>query len=435
MKRPIRLSHWLLAFCLLIIAGQFFALAWLAPRYVVRLGESALGGTLRIQHARLSFPLTMTFTGVASVNRRAESFLMMPRVVIKPRWLSAASRTVVLDQVIIERPLLRVMRSRTGEMVWPPLSTQAPLEPPAASALFWRVQIRSLIVADGTIEFLDQQVQPPFHGVLHHLSVDLGPLTIPGAGPQMSFAVRGEFVGHSAEAAPVYCSGWGMLTESDFQASCQLQSLALSAFEPYYQQGNVKLRVYQTTLRSTSQWAVESNALEGRVQMELGNLTEGDLSIRGRTVVDVKKLAAGETPRLSAELKISGPLDQPEAWRSEFVPGDTVAQQLVRLLLERGIEMITIPFGGQQLKVSITLASPSTMTDIEEASKQAEQDLEILSTPAPSGVEGPAAKISAPVTAPIEALPSVPAEGTPAPTPAAPSELLPSSTPPPSGGS
>src|SRR3989338_1330211 len=253
MRRPIRISHWLLAFCFIIIAGQFFALAWLAPHYVIRMVESAVGGTLRIQQARLSFPLTMTFTGVASVNRRAESFLMMPRVVIKPRWLSAASRTVVLDQVIIERPLLRVMRSRTGEMVWPPLSTQAPLELPAASAPFWRLQIRSLIIEDGTIEFLDQQIQPQFHGVLHHLSVDLGPLTIPGGGPQMSFAVRGGFVGHSAEAAPVYCSGWGVLTASDFQASCQLQPLALSAFEPYYQQGNVKLRVYSATLKATSQ--------------------------------------------------------------------------------------------------------------------------------------------------------------------------------------
>jgi len=432
MRRPIGVLQWLLAFCLLMIAGQCFALAWLAPRYVVRMVESALGGTLRIQHARLSFPLTMTFTGVSSANRRAESLLMMPRVVIKPRWLSAASRTVVLDQVIIERPLLRVMRSHAGEMVWPPLSTQSPLEPPAAPDPFWRVQIRSLVIADGTIEFLDRQVQPPFHGVLHHLSVDLGPLTIPGGGPQLSFAVRGEFVGHSGEAAPVYCSGWGVLTESDFQASCQLQPLALSAFEPYYQQGNVKLRVYSATLKSTSQWVVGSNAFEGHVQMELGNLTEGDLSIRGRTLVDVKKLASGDKPQMSAEVKITGPLNDPAAWRSEFVPGDTTAQQLVRPLLERGIEMITIPFGGQQLKVSLTLASPSTMTDIEEASKQVEQELEILATPAAEPAEP-----AVPVTAPVEAAPPAPAEGAlPATPPSpAPSELPPSPTPPPSGGS
>lgn len=424
MKRPIRFSHWLLAFCLLLITLQGIVLVWLAPHYVMRMVESAVGGTLRIQQARLSFPLTMTFTGVASIDRRTESFLVMPRVVIKPRWLSAASRTVELDQVIIERPLLHVGRSRAGEVLWPSLASAQSPPPPSP---FWRVRIRSLVIEDGAIEFLDQQIAPPFRGVLHHLSVDLGPLTIPGGGPQMSFAVRGEFVGHSGEAAPVYCSGWAVLAENDFQASCQLQPLALSAFEPYYQQGNVKLRVYQTTLKSTSQWLVDSNVLEGRVQMELGNLTEGDLSVRGRTVVDVKKLAAGETPRLNAELKISGPLDHPEAWRSEFVPGDIAAQQLVRPLLERGIEMITIPLGGQKLKVSITLASPSTMTDIEEASKQVEQDLEILATPA--------AEPAAPVTAPAEVAPPAPAEGAPPETPPSPSVPPPSPTPAPSGGS
>lgn len=426
MKRPIGWLHWLLAFCLLIITGQYFALMWLAPHYVMRMVESAVGGILRIQQARLSFPLTMTFANVSSANRRTDSVLVLPRVVIKPRWLSVATRTVELDQVTIERPLLRVTRSAAGELVWPPLFTPALPAPPAASHPFWRVQIQSLVVEDGTIEFLDQQAQPLFHGVLHHLSVVIGPLVFPGGSPKMSFAVRGEFVGHAGEAAPVYCSGWAALTENDLQASCQLEPLALSAFEPYYQQGNVRVRVYSTTLKSTSQWLVDANALDGRVQMELGHLTEGDLSIHGRTVVDVKRLAAGAEPRLTAELKIAGPLDHPEAWRSEFVPGDTVAQQLVRPLLERGIEMITIPFGGQKLKVSISLASPSTMTGIEEASKQVEQDLEILATPA---------ETVQPETAPVEAAPPAPAEGAPpSPSPSVPPPS-PAPTPPPAGGS
>jgi hypothetical protein len=241
----------------------------------------------------------------------------------------------------------------------------------------------------------------------------------------MSFAVRGELVGHSGEAAPVYCSGWVALPAKDLQASCQLEPLALAAFEPYYQQGNVKVRVYNATLKSTSQWLVDSNAFDGRVQMELGNLTEGDVSVHGRTVVDVKKLAAGEAPRLSAELKITGPLDNPTAWRSDFVPGDTVAQQLVRPLLDRGIEMINIPLGERKISVSITPASQATMSSIEEASKQVQQDLEILATPA--------AEPAAPVTAPTEGTPSAPGESAP-PSPA-PSELLLSPTPPPSGGS
>jgi len=162
MKRPIRVSHWLVAFCLLIIMGQYVAMMWLAPSFVIRMVEHAVGGALRVDSARIVFPLTVHFTDVSSVNRSPESFASLPHVVIKPRWLSAPSRTVEFDEVRIERPLLRITRSPAGELMWTPLSTQASSTtqassaPRAPAASPWRVRINSLVISDGTIEMVDQ---------------------------------------------------------------------------------------------------------------------------------------------------------------------------------------------------------------------------------------------------------------------------------------
>jgi hypothetical protein len=86
--------------------------------------------------------------------------------------------------------------------------------------------------------------------------------------------------------------------------------------------------------------------------------------------------------------------------------------------------------GAGQRDADLQLLS-STMTGIEEASKQVEQDLEILATP-PAAEP---AELAMPVAAPVEAVPPAPAEGVPSSTPPSPSVPPPSPTPPPAAGS
>src|SRR3989338_7087811 len=102
MRRPIGWLHWLLAFCLLLITLQGIVLVWLAPQYVMRVVESAVGGTLRIHDARLAFPLTTTLLGVRDVNSSPEASFSIQKVVIVPRWVSVPSKTIWLDTVRIE---------------------------------------------------------------------------------------------------------------------------------------------------------------------------------------------------------------------------------------------------------------------------------------------------------------------------------------------
>ena len=407
MKRSPLWFHWLLLVCLVLIIGQVGALTWLAPHYIIRAVEYALKGKLSIGGARLSFPLTTTLTHLRLADNTAETAFSLQRVVIKPRGISLASRTLRLGIVEIQRPFWRVTRLKDGTVLWSvhqakagqtELKPDAPVEHRASSSpSSWRIVVETIKVVDGVLEFFDERPSMPFHGILDHSSFVMGPITMvladaalpPSpfttvASPEiqaagLSFAGRTQLVGEAGAAASLYCSGWLDIAAKDLQTSCRLEPIALAAFEPYYH-GPSQLRVSTAMLSSTSQWGARSNNFTGRIQLELSNFSEG-LSIRGRTIIDAKNATAGKEPRLSGEIYVTGPLDNPREWHAEFLPGDDQVQQLIKRLLDHGVEMIKIPFPGGPLHMSIAPASKATMTGMEAASREVEEALDILSTP------------------------------------------------------
>lgn len=410
MRRPHTLLKITVVCCLLIIAAQYAALTWLAPQYVMRLMEHALGGQIVAAKAWWSFPSTMTLTGVRLTGNHPGAALSIQRATMKLKGVSLTRRTVKFEMVDIERPFMQITRTKSGvngpAVSWSVAPHSATLLPASSARQSpWQIVITSLQIEDGTLEFLDERPAVPFHGLLDHLSLVIGPITIPQAlGTQVSFAIRGELIGDQGHAAPAYCSGWLGLASQDIEASCQLEPLSLAAFQPYYQ-GPAEVRVYATTLRSTSQWSSRANDMKSRIQLELGNLTEGDLSIRGRTVIDVKKLTAGQPqPRLSGEVVLTGPFNRPSSWHSTLIPGDEPVQHLLKRLLDRGVEVLKVPFFGGRMRMSISPASQAVMTDIEAASREVQEALEILTVP----VTEPEPEVVA-EPAPVE--PAVPTNG------------------------
>lgn len=423
MKRP---NFWLRAFlalAIIVVIGEYAALTWLAPRYVVQAIQQAAGGELAVQFARLSFPMTTTLSGLRLLANTPEAALTIQKALIRPRGVSLASRRVWLQTVELDRPFLRLTRTKAGTFIGPKvqsmLAAEAPgAEPPAsmARALLrgWDAHLETLQITEGVLEFVDENPANPFHGVLQHVFISLGPVALPRPTSQMSLAIRGEFIGHGGHEAPFYCSGWVDAARRNLEANCQFESLPLAAFEPYFQR-SLTLRVYSATLKSTSQWIASANDLEARLQLELNDVSEGDLSIRGRTILDVKRLTNGrDDARLRAELVIQGPLDQPAQWHAQFIPGDEQVQHVIGRLLERGVEVIRMSFLGHWIAIGIAPASQAMMQDFETASKEIAEALEILATPAvPEPAPEPAAvpaviTLESPAAAPVIPEPPAP---------------------------
>lgn len=406
---------------LLLLIAETVALTWAAPYFLIRRLERLAGGALLIGDARASFPPAATFADVRSTQNDADHAVRLQRLTLRPLWVSGPWRTLWMGAVEVEEPFLRISRSRAGILSWPLVFDAGIPDDEARRAGMrsglmrlmsgWRVHVRSLTINDGVVEFLDAKPEPPFHGAVQHVSLKLGPLTVPPQDEPTSFALRGQVVGQLGQSsAPLYCSGWVNFVARDLQATCKLDAVSFGVFSSYLQGGKIKIRPYQSLLKATSHWQASENALHARVQLDLSNLLEGDISAHGLTVLDVKKIIQpGEERSLGGELKITGPLDDPLRWQMEFLAGGPRAERILNLLLERKIRAVRISFLGRKMPVSLVPVGETVLSEIQATSREIEDALAMLAEP-PEPPQAPAA--SAPAT-PQE--PAAPLSGAPAP--------------------
>ena len=212
MKHPNLWFQTALLLCLVVALGEFVALRVLAPVYVLRTLERLGGGKLIIGRAQLALPLTTTLIQLKVASNTEASGVSMQRVVIRPRWFSLGRRTLWLDSLEIEQPLVRISRTDTGELHWPAIPGSGRFKRGIAYPLLnsplpgpWRIYINSLTVAGGTIEYVDEKPASPFHGAIDHVSMSLGRVTLTSDGAHlsltstdqsgMSFAIRGRALG------------------------------------------------------------------------------------------------------------------------------------------------------------------------------------------------------------------------------------------------
>jgi hypothetical protein len=397
-----------LSLWLLFAAFGYAGLSLTLPQWVDQQVRRVVGNTLVIGRIRLGFPLKLICSDVVLVAKNPGTIVSIRQLAISPLWWSWRRKTVWLRRLEVEEPRMRVRRTQQGTLLWPVLEplgqapTTASAPPASGSALgdhgptgsAWTVVIQTLQVSGGTIEFVDEKRPTPFRGSLSELSIVGGPVSFPSGAERVSVAIQGRLVGNQQHAASVYCSGWLDADKRDGDVSCQLDPLRLAAFEPYYQ-GPLQVRVYDATLKATSQVTAKANQLDGRVKLEIGNLSEADLSVLGTTLVDIKELAGGAERVLTGELQISGPLDRPNAWSFQLVPGNEIVQRLVTPLLNRGFQIIRIKVGEQTIELGLTPATEEAMSNIEAVSKEVEEHLSILAPPSPA-VETPTTEVSTP---------------------------------------
>jgi hypothetical protein len=391
MKRPLGWTRRLLIIVGLLVIGQYLALIWLAPRYVLRAVQRLAGGAMTARAAQLSFPLTTTLSGLQLTHPTPQAAFAIQRLTITPQWFSIPHRTVWVDRLEVEHGLLRLSRTPEGVFLWPrfPGGEALRTDELAWHLSAWRMHVDALQLTDGIIELVDERPPVPFHGAPDHLSLVAGPLAIPLEGAaRMSFALRGRFVGSAGWAAPFSCSGWVDIGRRDLQCSCTVESIALAAFEPYFH-GPKRVRMSQGDLALTTHWSATDNDLRARIQLEVGHLQEGTITINGRTVLMFKELLSGPEARLLGEITLAGPLDDPPRWHGTFLPGNDAMQRLIGWWLDRGVEMIGLPLWGATIPVSLLPANQAAMTEIQATRTAIREALEILTLPMPEQTPAP----------------------------------------------
>ncbi len=410
-----------------------------APIWLYEWLEHMPGRPITVGSIRVTFPMRVVLSNVRLAQGNPPTVVSAEEMVISPLWLSWRHRILWVQRLHIRGVRLQTRRTAQGAVLKPvpDLLTSAAgpssegAGPPGAPlaqtpSRRWRLVVRTLELVEGAIEFVDEKTATPFHGTLSHVFFVGGPLSIPLEAQRMTLAVRGVLSGANQHAAPVYCSGWVDVGKRNLDVSCQLEPLPFAAFEPYYQ-GGLPVKVYDARISARGRLAANANTLDGRVQLEIDQLSEADLASLGRAGGDIKKLTGEGHRALTGEFQLSGPLDRPSEWRFQLVPGDDVVQRLIHPLLGRGIEVVRIRLGNFTIPVGLVPATEATKADSEAASQQVQEALAIIAPaapvepalpPPPGGAlpgapENPAPPVSQPAqtSAPPESAPSpVPSE-------------------------
>lgn len=371
MRRPLTWLEPLVLWPVLLLLIAYGGL-WIAfPPWVVRQLTRHSKGQVAVERAILQFPFTLVLSQAHVATFSASTSLQCERITLRPRWWSWTRRTLWLETVEVEQPSLRFARTQDGTLAWPSLNLQVLASAdPDASPPAWRVVIQTLRLVNGSVVFLDAQPPTPFEGSIAELGLVGGPFELPLTSAQRSFAVQAKVIGAKERSAAVYCSGWLALGDRGLDIACRLDLLPLAAFAPYYDRpGALQVRVYDATLKATARLTAKSNDLTGRIRLEIGNLSEADLSVFGRTVADVKQLAGEGPPVLSGEVQIAGALDRLDQWELTLIPGNEIVRDLIKPLLDRRIGTMPVRLGEQTIPVGIAPATEEAMSDVSAVSQ------------------------------------------------------------------
>ena len=160
-------------------------------------------------------------------------FVTVDRAVLRFQWLPLLTRRVVIDEVRLERPLIRVIRRTDGSFNFSDLLAKQ-AAPPAAPALAGSVAdekgtafsllVTTAQIGEGRLIFDDRQVAVVTE--LSALTLDAAGITRTGAVPvKLSAQVQGALLHLDGVVQPLLKGG---------SFRFDLQGLNVIAFEPYY---------------------------------------------------------------------------------------------------------------------------------------------------------------------------------------------------------
>ena len=426
MRRRFARVRLFLELLLLLVLLPYAVLIYVFPSWAMRSLRDVAGARLSIGSIRLAPPCTIILTDVWLDKPTPGCAISSHRIVLQPVGISWRHRTILIRELKYEDLRLQFTRTREGTVVWPTMdwtsaetssaATPAP-GPPAhrtteERASDWQWLIDRILIDRGTITFVDAELPEPFRGSLTDITLAAGPISFPLDPSRMSLAVQGLVVGHQDLEAPLSCSGWIGGDTASFDLACQLEALQLAAFLPYYPP-RWQERLERATVKATSHLLAKDSQLEGRIQLQIGDLTDADLTFGRRRLIESQAAEEPFERVLVGELEIAGAVDRPAEWRISLAPGNDIARRLVRPLLARGRRRVPIQLGGQAVSVALTPATEAVMVSIEAAASAVREALTVLIPPEPE----PAPAAAPQTTTSTEPADSLNASPTPAPVP------------------
>jgi len=367
-----------LVIAILLLGGAYHLLVeHILPATALALARQLVGPDVTIERVRWELPRRVLLSDVRVPSANGSTCMRAPRIALELKQVNWRDRTIRFQSARLDAPSMVIRRRVDGtiERPAPPRPATAELASSSMAGLAgWTAHIEAIQVADADVVWVDERAAPEFRESFQRVSASGGPLAIPWQPQRVTLALQAELEGATGPSPSLYCSGWVSPRERRINISCELQPIRLGTFDAYYPQW-MRGRVTRATIRATAHLLAEDNDLDGRVQLRVESFSDADMAFFRR---DIRRLTIESGRALAGELQLSGPVDQPSAWRLQLWPGNEPVQRVVAILRERGLQSVRVNFGGRTEYLGIGQSSEATISTMETASRTIQDTLQLL---------------------------------------------------------
>ncbi len=424
--------------------GALLILVWWGGTQAV--GRSVVGHLRRLLPGVTSVGrITLTFPpGIALQHVRwqdaitAEPILRAHRIVLQPSWGALLMGRLFLTSLTIRGAELHVVRNpdkRWNVMLNPQSSSWARLQDAILRHFLreGRLGAQRVRLLNGVIVIEDQAVRPPVTLRMEHVTLRVWASPLPPRLWRTRFSIEGILRAQpEGPPSPFRLVGWLDPLARDLEATFHIGEVELKPLHPYYQGKVTSVHAYAGRLTLQGEAKAKQNELTATCHLTLSNLTQGDISILGRTIVDVGNSLQGTQGTLASEILVRGPLDQPAQWRYELGPNQAPLILLFLPLMELSGQATVIKIGPTELDVGSAVQQwLGSSAPVPQPGAVNGRPQEATSSPPPPPVAGvlPTTPSESKETTPQPPPPAAPVESQGEATPALPAQPLPSPTP------
>jgi hypothetical protein len=309
----------LLGMVVLILAGAYYVLSFLAVRWIEPQLQKAIGPGMTVKEIRIR----PTYLSVREIRYEdppsKQKLIEVEEVRIYPSLLSFLKGSMDIKEFLIKKPSFFFFRARNGALTgpWAPVEVKeggqkTSTEKAKEEEKSLRIRIRRIRIQEGAIDFEDHKPEgAPAQIKLREMDLSLDGIQFPIVSAQIPLELKGKLKGKTKEG-DVYAKGWIDPKNMDLETLFRVRTVDVKTFEPYYRK-KASAEIESGFVDMEAKITVKSRVIDAPGELEVIDFRvkeEGTIFwIPAKTLVSLLK---DKGNRVKVRFHVRGNLDDPK---------------------------------------------------------------------------------------------------------------------------
>jgi|GEM_PF-3556109 len=309
---------WIAVLVLFVLTGLYLGATHYAGKLVEHTIQKSMGPGFSIGELDLGFTSITAKDVILKDLRRDTILLKVNKISLFPSWTSLLSGKVTIRKILLQSPFIRIEKLANGEMVLP-VGAPGGKAPPsgegkgAPSKKPTPIKIRTLVVKEGTILFLDGSVHPTVKVEMERVNLTLRNLEYPFLDDKILMDFIGILPSKGEREGKIKVQGWTQLPSRNGNIKVTLDQLDARLFSPYLKEkSTVTVKEGWVSLRFQAR--IKRGYLDAPGEVTIQDLAFSNQKagvILGLPVSLVTSLLENKGGQLALPFRVKGQMDNP----------------------------------------------------------------------------------------------------------------------------